>query len=78
MPMQTQIGKWSNALPVRISDAYARDLQPTEGMEMEVTLVDEGLLVCPSRQQSTLEELVVRITPENLYGETEWGPAVGR
>ena len=47
-------------------------------MELEVSLVEGGLLLRPRRTEYTLEELLAQITPENLHGETDWGPPVGR
>jgi len=76
--MQTQIGKWGNSLAVRIPGTYAQDLQLKEGMELDVSVVEGGLLLRPRRRGYTLEELVARITPENRHGETDWGEAVGR
>jgi antitoxin MazE len=76
--MQAQIGKWGNSLAVRIPGTYAKDLDLTEGMELDVTVVEGGLLLRPRRQAYTLDELVARITPENVHGETDWGEAVGR
>jgi antitoxin MazE len=76
--MQTQIGKWGNSLAVRIPGTYAKDLNLKEGMDLDVSLVDGGLLLRPRREKFTLEELVAQITPENLHGETDWGPPVGR
>ncbi len=76
--MHTQIGKWGNSLAVRIPGPYAEDLDLEEGMELDVSLVKDGLMLRPRRRQYALEELVEGITPENLHGETDWGPAVGR
>jgi antitoxin MazE len=76
--MQTQIGRWGNSLAVRIPKSYANDLQLKEGMEVEVSLVDGQLVLRPGRKEYTLEELVARITPENVHDETDWGPAAGR
>ena len=75
--MNIQIGKWGNSLAVRIPGPYAKDLDLKEGMELEVSLLDGGLVLRPRRTQYTLEELVERITPENIHGETDWGEAVG-
>jgi antitoxin MazE len=74
--MNTQIGRWGNSLAVRIPGTYAKDLNLKEGMELDVSLVEGGLLL-RTRQNYTLEELVAGITPENLHGETDWGEAVG-
>jgi len=76
--MRTQIGKWGNSLAVRIPGAYAKDLNLEEGMELDVALVNGGILLSPRRKEYTLEELVARITPENRHAETDWGPPVGR
>jgi antitoxin MazE len=76
--MQTKIGRWGNSLAVRIPGDYAKQFNLSEGMEVDVTVVSGGLLLRPRRQQDTLDELVARITPENVHGETDWGDTVGR
>ena len=76
--MHTQIGKWGNSLAVRLPGVYAKDLGLTEGMDVEISLVNGGLMLRPSPKEYSLEELVAQITPENLHEETDWGPAVGR
>jgi antitoxin MazE len=76
--MQTQIGKWGNSLAVRIPGIYARDLQLKEGMQLDMAVVEGGILLRPRRSGHTLEELVSQITPENLHGETDWGRPAGR
>jgi len=76
--MQTQIGKWGNSLAVRIPGAYAKDLHLKEGMDLEVSLVEGQLVLRPVRKQFTLEELLAQITPENIHGEWDTGPAVGK
>jgi len=76
--MHTQIGKWGNSLAVRIPGVYAKDLHLKEGMELDISLVNGGILLRPSPKEENLEDLVSRITPENIHEETDWGPAVGR
>jgi antitoxin MazE len=76
--MQTQIGKWGDSLAVRIPGGCARDLGFEEGMVLDVSVVDGGLLLRHRAKEYTLEELVAGITPENRHGETDWGEAVGR
>ncbi len=76
--MHTQVGKWGNSLAVRIPGAYAKDLGLQEGMELQVTVVDGGLLLRPEKKEFSLEELVEGITPENLHRETDWGSPRGR
>jgi antitoxin MazE len=76
--MRTQVGKWGNSLAVRIPGAYAKDLGLQEGMDLDVSLANGALMLRPGRKEYTLEELIEQITPENLHGETDWGPAAGR
>ena len=76
--MNTQVGKWGNSLAVRIPGSYAKDLDLKEGTELDVTVVDGGLLLRARRPAFTLDELLAQITPENIHGETDWGQAVGR
>jgi antitoxin MazE len=45
--MKTQVGKWGNSLAVRIPGTYAKELRLPEGVELEVTRVDGGLLLRP-------------------------------
>ncbi len=76
--MKTQVGKWGNSLAVRIPGTFAKELDLEEGAELEVIRVDGGLLLRPRKPEYTLEELLEQVKPENLHGETDWGPAVGR
>jgi antitoxin MazE len=75
--MQTQVGKWGNSLAIRIPGPYAKDLGLAEGMEMDITPVEGGLLLQGPKKCYTLEELVSQITSENRHGETDWGKPVG-
>lgn len=75
--MTTQVGKWGNSLAVRIPGVFAKELDLQEGAEVEVTRVKDGLLLTRRTHQYTLEELLKQITPENIHGETDWGPPVG-
>ena len=76
--MKTQIGKWGNSFAVRIPGAFAKELALEDGMEVDVTRVDDGLLLSPRKREYTLAELLEQITPENIHGETDWGPPAGR
>jgi antitoxin MazE len=76
--MKTQVGKWGNSLAVRIPGTYAKELDLDEGVELEITRVNGGLLLRKRKHEYTLAELLAQITPENIHGETDWGPAVGR
>jgi antitoxin MazE len=76
--MQTRIDKWGDGLAVRIPGSCAKDLGLVEGTELDVKVEGGAILLRPRRKRYTLEELVRQITPENVHGETDWGPPVGR
>ena len=76
--MHAQIRKWGNSLAVRIPGVYAKDLDLQEGMKVDVSVVEGGILLRPHSRQYSLEGLVSRITPENVQEETDWGQELGR
>jgi antitoxin MazE len=76
--MKTMVGKWGNSLAVRIPGIHAKELNLDEGVELEMTCVNGGLLLRPTQREYTLAELLDQIKPENIHGETDWGQATGR
>jgi len=77
--MQLKVQKWGNSLAVRIPSAFAKEVGIGADTLVNVTLSDGKLVVSPiPRPAYTLEELLEGITPENLHGEWDTGPAVGR
>jgi antitoxin MazE len=75
--MQVQVGKWGNSLAIRIPGVLAKALGLREGTDLDVALVNGGLLMRPRVGKCTLDELLARVTAENLHCETDWGLAVG-
>jgi antitoxin MazE len=76
--MQTRIGKWGNSLAVRLPRGCVADLGLKEDANLEISVVDGGLLLRPAKPAYSLEDLVAGITEENRHGEADWGDAVGR
>jgi antitoxin MazE len=75
--MNTQVGRWGNSLAVRIPGSYAKDLELEEGTALEMSRVKDGLLLRPAKSEYTLADLLKRVKPENLHGETDWGESAG-
>jgi antitoxin MazE len=75
--VKTQVGKWGNSLAVRIPGTYAKELGLEDGVELEITRLNGGLLLRRRKHEYTLAELLANINPENLHAETEWGQAAG-
>ena len=77
--MQTRIEKSGDNLTVCIPPSLAAQGGIAENAVVEVSLVDGKLVISPvQRRAVTLAELLDKITDENLHGEWDTGPAVGR
>ena len=77
--MQLRVQKWGNSLAVRIPKAFATEVGLGVDSLVNVTLSDGKLVVSPVPWPAyTLEHLLAGVTLENLHGETDWGPSVGR
>ena len=76
--MLARIQKWGNSLGLRIPKALAADAQVAEGTSVELNVENGRLIVAPQRKTKfNIEDLVAKITPENLHGETDTGSPLG-
>ena len=77
--MKTRVQKWGNSLALRTPKSFAEEAGLHADAAVELSLVNGRLVVQPIRPQPlTLEELLRGITDDNLPGEWETGPAVGK
>jgi antitoxin MazE len=77
--MIAKIQKWGNSLGVRIPKTVAQDARIQEGSSVELCVEEGRLIIIPrNKRKYTLTELVDKITPENMHGEADWGPPVGK
>lgn len=76
--MTGTIQKWGNSLALRIPQAVARQIQVQAGDAVTLRVGAGGLTVRPATKRLSLDDLLTRVTPENLHAETYWGTAVGR
>jgi antitoxin MazE len=77
--MKTRVQKWGNSLALRIPKSFAVEAGLCADAAVELSLADGALVVRPiTPQPLTLEELLRGITDENLHGEWDTGPAVGK
>ncbi len=76
--MVATVAKWGNSLAVRIPQHVVKEIQLTEGAEVDLVVIDGNLVIKPRpRRRYSLDELIAAITPENLHSEVESGAAVG-
>ncbi len=77
--MRTRVQKWGNSLALRIPKSFAAEIGLAENLAVDLSVAEGCLVVQPQPEQSLrLEDLLRAITDENLHGEWETGPAVGK
>jgi antitoxin MazE len=76
--MQSRVQKWGNSLALRIPKSFATEIGLADDTPVEISLVEGKLVIAPLPVQSySLEELLARITPENIHREQDTGAAEG-
>jgi len=76
--MRTKVVKWGNSLGLRIPKSFAEEVQVSEGVEVDLSLEDDHLVIRVVPQASLiLEDLLAEITDDNLHGEVDTGDPVG-
>mgnify|MGYP000986604184 FL=1 len=77
--MLTKVQKWGNSIALRIPRAFADEMQIAADSAVEISIEEGRLVISPvERTVYALEELVGRITPDNLHDEIDWGAPVGK
>ncbi|MBS1252323.1 MAG: Antitoxin MazE [Anaerolineales bacterium] len=77
--MRTRVQKWGNSLALHIPKPFATEIGLQRNSTVEVSLVNGQLVIVPVVEPAlTLEHLLSQVTEDNLHGEIETGPAVGR
>ena len=76
--MTATIQKWGNSLALRLPKTLAQQIKVSEGQAVELKVTDDRLIVRAARRRPTLDELLAKVTPENIHPETNWGPPQGK
>jgi len=76
--MKTRVQKWGNSLALRIPKSFADEVGLQKETSVEVSLADGKIIVTPvTKSNLTLEQLLLKVTKENLHHEVDTGSAVG-
>ena len=75
--MSTNITKWGSSLGVRIPKKEAERAGFSQGMSVEVIADNNQLVITKAKPRYFLDDLVSRITPQNLHAEVDSGSPVG-
>lgn len=76
--MTAKIQKWGNSLALRIPHAVAKQIHVQEGDSVTLRVSTAGLTVKAAPKRATLDDLLAKVTRENLHPATDWGADVGR
>ena len=77
--MKSRIQKWGNSLALRIPKSFAIEAGLCEDTAVDLSVTEGKLVVQPdSEEPLCLDRLLAEITDENLHGEWDTGPMVGK
>ena len=77
--MRKKINKWGNSLGLRIPKLIAAEVGLEEDSLVNLTIVNGSIVISPERENPLeLEAMLKQVTEENLHGEVNTGPAIGR
>jgi antitoxin MazE len=76
MKMTAFVKQWGNSLAVRIPKDIAQTLSLDNDSMVELNIKD-GKLVVEPKQALTLEDMVAKISDENIHKEVDFGKRVG-
>jgi len=76
--MKTRVQKWGNSLALRIPKSFADEVGLQKETSVEVSLADGKIVVTPlTKPKLALEQLLSKVTKDNLHHEVDTGSAVG-
>jgi antitoxin MazE len=77
--MKSRIQKWGNSLALRIPKSFAIEAGLCEDTPVDLSVTEGKLVVQPHGEELlSLDRLLAEITDENLHGEWDTGPTVGK
>lgn len=69
--MTATIQKWGNSLALRIPSAITRKTRIREGDVVTLKISNSILTVNPAPKRLILDDLLAKVTPENLHPATD-------
>jgi antitoxin MazE len=73
--MQTVVQKWGNSLGIRIPSLYVKEFNLRNGNSVEIIEENGKIVIVPPKK--TLEEMLSRVTKENIHTPIESGISLG-
>jgi len=76
--MKTTIQKLGNSLAITIPESFASEINLSIGTEIYLLLIDNKIQIEPIKKKKLfLDDLLSKVTKENLHKEVDIGPPVG-
>ena len=76
--MRTHVQKWGNSLALRIPKSFADEIGLGQNSSIQLMIKEGALVVTPERETKwRLEELLEKVTKDNIHREWETGSAQG-
>jgi antitoxin MazE len=73
------VQKWGNSLAVRIPSQFAKNLGLKHGSQIELKLLDDGMVIRPVKTKPTLDNLLAQTKGKtNPHLDYEFGVPVGK
>ena len=77
--MRTRVQELDNNLVLHIPKAFAAEVHITPNSLINLSFVDGKIILTPTIEpELTLEQLLARVTDENLHREVDTGDIVGK
>jgi antitoxin MazE len=74
--MKTYVRRWGNSIGIRIPQHLAKEARLFDGAELEINVVDHKIVL--SKPDLDLNDLLKKVTPENIHRETDTGTTKGK
>ncbi len=75
--MEVQFSKWGNSVALRVPSKVAEALQISPGSIADLDLRKDRLVITPRSHTYKLEDLLDKISADNVHSETSTGNALG-
>jgi len=76
--MRIRIQKWGNSLALRIPKSFAVEVGLQKETPVEISMIEGKIVIAPiAKPTQTLEQLLAKVTEENLHCEVGFGLPIG-
>jgi antitoxin MazE len=76
--MRTRVQKWGNSLAIRVPKSFADEIGLAQYSSIQLMTKEGALVVIPEHEPRwKLEELLEKVTEDNIHREWETGSAEG-